>query len=131
MADVRKIFISYAWRDGATVARWLFDRFNATPGWSAWMDLNLHADSVFAHELQKRLDDADLVVVVVSPDVNRRETPSFVQKELLYATDPDVNKPVYAVRAHNCHLPLIIPLHQTGRADRERRTTARPVATRA
>ncbi|MBN8639466.1 MAG: SUMF1/EgtB/PvdO family nonheme iron enzyme, partial [Anaerolineae bacterium] len=108
MADVRKIFISYAWRDGATVARWLFDRFNATPGWSAWMDLNLHADSVFAHELQKRLDDADLVVVVVSPDVNRRETPSFVQKELLYATDPDVNKPVYAVRAHNCHLPLII-----------------------
>ncbi len=108
MADTRKVFISYAWRDGATVARWLFERFNAAPGWSAWMDTNLHADTVFAHELQKRLDDADLVVVVVSPDVNRRETPSFVQKELLYATDPDVNKPVYAARAHNCQLPLII-----------------------
>jgi hypothetical protein len=55
MTDKRKVFISYTWRDGAAVARWLFARFNATPGWSAWMDDNLHADSVFAHALSSSL----------------------------------------------------------------------------
>ena len=104
----RRIFISYAWRDGSTVAHWLFDHFNALDGWHAWMDTHLHADSVFSHELQIKLDDCDLVVVVVSPDVNRRDLPSFVQKELLYATDPHVNKPVYPARALACQLPLII-----------------------
>ncbi|MCK6579474.1 MAG: TIR domain-containing protein, partial [Anaerolineae bacterium] len=108
MADKRKVFISYAWRDGKEVARWLHDRFNAAEGWSAWMDIKLYADTLFSHELQVRIETRDLVVVVVSPDVNRHETPSFVQRELMHALDSHVNKPVFASRAHDCQLPLII-----------------------
>ena len=103
-----KVFISYAWNDGATLARQLHDRFNHTPGWSAWMDLELHAESVFSHELQNRINEADVVVVVISPEVNRREPPSFVQRELVYATQDGVNKPVFAAKAHDCPVPLII-----------------------
>ncbi|MBZ0280058.1 MAG: TIR domain-containing protein, partial [Anaerolineae bacterium] len=103
-----RIFISYAWRDGEAVARWLYDRFNRAEGWSAWMDLDLHADTIFSYELQRRINEADYVVVVVSPDVNRQDTPSFVQRELGYATQPQINKPVFAVRAEDCAIPLII-----------------------
>ncbi|KAB2865711.1 MAG: TIR domain-containing protein [Anaerolineae bacterium] len=70
------VFISYAWNDGATLARQLYERFNHTPGWSARMDLELHAESVFSHALQNRINEADVVAVVISPEVNRRH-PDF------------------------------------------------------
>lgn len=108
MSDKRNVFISYAWRDGKLLARQLYERFNAHDGWSAWMDSQLHADSIFSHELQVRIDTADLVVVIVSPDVNRHDPPSFVQKELAYATQKGVDKPVFAARAHECPVPLIV-----------------------
>jgi formylglycine-generating enzyme required for sulfatase activity len=102
------VFISYAWLDGRELATALYNRFNAEAGWSAWMDLELHADSVFSHALQMQIDRADKVVVVVSPEVNRRDPPSFVQRELGYATDPLVKKPVYAIRAEQVVVPLVI-----------------------
>lgn len=103
-----KVFISYAWNDGATLARQLYERFNHTPGWSAWMDSELHAESVFSHELQNRINEADVVVVVISIEVNRRDPPSFVQRELVYATQDGLNKPIFAAKAHDCPVPLII-----------------------
>ncbi len=102
------IFISYAWSDGGELARKLHASFNAHTGWSAWMDSKLHADTVFSHELQTQIDRADMVVVIVSPAVNRRDPPSFVQRELAYATQHGVDKPVFAARAADCPLPLII-----------------------
>lgn len=108
IAKIKKVFISYSWLDGSVLAKKLYDRFNIHKEWLAWMDLELHADSVFNFELQKRIDETDLIVVVISPDVNRKDTPSFVQKELFYATQPQVNKPIFAVRVTACQLPLII-----------------------
>ena len=102
------IFISYAWKDGSQLARRLHGTFNARDGWSAWMDVKLHADTVFSHALQMQIDRADVVVVVLSPEVNRRDPPSFVQRELVYATQDGVNKPVFGARAHNCPVPLIV-----------------------
>lgn len=102
------VFISYAWADGSTLARRLHQSLNELDGWSAWMDTNLHADTVFSHALQGQIDRADVVVVVISPEVNRRDPPSFVQREMVYATQPGVDKPVFAVRATNCPVPLII-----------------------
>ncbi|MBZ0316065.1 MAG: SUMF1/EgtB/PvdO family nonheme iron enzyme [Anaerolineae bacterium] len=72
------------------------------------MDLELHAESVFSHELQNRINEADVVVVVISPEVNRRDPPSFVQRELVYATQDGVNKSVFAAKAYDCPVPLII-----------------------
>ncbi len=102
------VFISYAWSDGGALARQLHASFNARAGWSAWMDSKLHADTVFSHELQTQIDRADMVVVVISPAVNRRDPPSFVQRELAYATQRGVDKPVFAARVADCPLPLII-----------------------
>ncbi len=90
------VFISYAWQDGSHLARWLFERINALEGWSAWMDTKLHADTMFGYALQRQIDRADMVVVVLSPDVNREGTASFVQRELHYATQEDVGKPIFA-----------------------------------
>lgn len=72
------------------------------------MDRQLHADSVFSAELQLRINEADLVVVVLTPGANRLNPPSFVQRELGYATQAEVNKPVYAVKALPTMVPLII-----------------------
>ncbi len=103
-----KVFISYAWKDGSEAAHWLYKRFNQLEGWSAWMDRELHAHSVFSAELQRRINEADMVVVVLTPDINRLNPPSFVQLELGYATQPEVKKPVYAVKALSTMVPLII-----------------------
>lgn len=102
------VFISYAWADGSTLAQRLHQSLNELDGWSAWMDTHLHADTVFSHELQGQIDRADVVLVVISPEVNRRDPPSFVQREMVYATQSGVDKPVFAARAANCPVPLII-----------------------
>lgn len=103
-----QVFISYAWNDGRTVAEWLYIRINQLDGWSAWMDRELHADAVFSAELQRRINEADFVVVVLTPGANRLNPPSFVQRELVYAAQPEVNKPVFAVKALPTMVPLII-----------------------
>ena len=103
-----RIFISYARKDGAELAHRLFDAFNRRDGWSAWMDIKLHAEELFSMEIQKALLAADYVVVVLSPDVNRDNPPSFVQRELLFATQEEVDKKVFAVKAATCFVPVII-----------------------
>ena len=103
-----QVFISYAWEDGRPVAEWLYTRFNQLTDWSAWMDREIHADSLFSVELQRRINEADLMVVVLTPGANRLNPPSFVQRELGYATQPEVGKPVYAVKALPTPVPLII-----------------------
>jgi len=103
-----RIFISYARKDGAELARRLFDAFNARDGWPAWIDIKLHAEELFSMEIQKALLAADYVVVVLSPDVNRDNPPSFVQRELLFATQEEVDKKVFAVKAAVCYVPVII-----------------------
>ena len=103
-----RIFISYARKDGAELARRLFDAFNARSGWSAWMDIKLQAEELFSMETQKALLAADYVVVVLSPDVNRDNPPSFVQRELLFVTQEEVDKKVFAVKAATCYVPVII-----------------------
>ncbi|MCA9903385.1 MAG: TIR domain-containing protein, partial [Anaerolineae bacterium] len=109
MVDKRRVFISYAWDDGKQVARWLHDRFNTLDEWTAWMDPDLHADSVFAFEIDRQIRSADLVVVVVSPSVNKPrayDQPSYVYKELLFALNElKPPKPVFAVRAVDCEKP--------------------------
>jgi len=105
---VTRIFISYARLDGMTLARQLFDAFNARPGYSAWMDAKLHAEEVFSLEIQRAILRADYMVVVLSPDVNRDNPPSFVQRELHFATQEEVNKKVFAAKAARCFVPVII-----------------------
>ena len=72
------------------------------------MDTNLRAEELFSVEIQKAILAADYMVVVLSPDVNRDNPPSFVQRELLFATQEEIGKKVFAVKAAPCFVPVII-----------------------
>jgi formylglycine-generating enzyme required for sulfatase activity len=83
------VFISYAKKDTRPQAEALYNLLNSTEGWSAWMDTTLEVGSSWAAQIQSEIDRADYVVVLLSPDVNRPETPtqarSFVLNEIDYA----------------------------------------------
>ncbi len=104
------IFISYAKKDTRPLASRLYDALNAIPGLSAWMDQSLEADSSWAAQIQDEIDRADYVVVLLSPDINRKETPtqarSFVLNEIDYAQQD--RKPILPVLVKQTRTPVQI-----------------------
>jgi formylglycine-generating enzyme required for sulfatase activity len=104
------IFISYAKKDTRLQAESLFRLLNDIPSITAWMDQSLEADNSWALQIQNEIDNADYVVVLLSPDVNRQVTPtqrrSFVLNEIDYAQQD--NKPILPVMVHQTKMPVQI-----------------------
>lgn len=104
------IFISYAKKDTRLLAAALFQALNKLDGISAWMDNSLEADSSWAAQIQHEIDRADYVIVLLSPDVNRKETPtqprSFVLNEIDYAQQD--KKPILPVMVTQTRMPVQI-----------------------
>ncbi|MBI1276496.1 MAG: SUMF1/EgtB/PvdO family nonheme iron enzyme [Anaerolineaceae bacterium] len=104
------IFISYAKSDTRDLALHLRDTFTALPGVTAWMDTSLHSGEDWASQIQDEIDRADLVVVLLSQDVNRpADHPngrSFVLKEIHYAQQG--KKTIFPVMAQKTRVPVQI-----------------------
>lgn len=104
------IFISYAKKDTRQLAENLYQALNAVPGLTAWMDMSLEADSSWAQQIQNEIDCCDYFIVLLSPDVNRRETDtqarSFVLNEIDYAQQD--RKPILPVMAIRTRQPVQI-----------------------
>ena len=102
------VFISYAKRDTRPLADALYIALNAVPGLSAWMDKSLQAGSSWAYQIQDEIDKADYVVVLLSPDVNRRPSAtqrrSFVLNEIDYAQEG--HKPILPAMAIRTRTPV-------------------------
>lgn len=105
-----RIFISYAKKDTRYLAEALYTELNMLPGISAWMDTSLEAGSSWAGQIQREIDLADYVVVLLSPDVNRTVTAtqrrSFVLNEIDYAQQE--NKPILPVMVQQTKMPVQI-----------------------
>ena len=104
------IFISYAKADARDLAKQIFTQLNSLPDVSAWMDTSLVPAQSWAEQIQEELDRSDLVLVIITPDVNRarseRQATSFVLKEINYAQS--LHKPVLPVMGNFTHLPVQI-----------------------
>jgi formylglycine-generating enzyme required for sulfatase activity len=104
------IFISYAKKDTRPLADKLFDMINGMESFSAWMDKSLEAGNFWAQEIQDEIDKADLMIVLLSPDVNRRPTPtqdrSFVLNEIDFAKQE--SKPIVPIMAQQTRMPVQI-----------------------
>ncbi len=98
------VFISYARKEGKELAFKLYGSFSALAGWSAWLDTDIHAPNSFGAEIEREIKRADLVVVVLSPDVERPE--SFVRREIAFAQL--LKKPIFPVRASRAMPPVDI-----------------------
>jgi formylglycine-generating enzyme required for sulfatase activity len=105
------VFISYAKRDTRALARRLRDGLAALPGVTAWMDESIEVGGSWPQQIQHEIDRCDLVIVLLSPDIQRDpaspEGPSFVLKELNYALY-EVHKPVLPVMARRTLKPLVL-----------------------
>jgi hypothetical protein len=104
------IFISYAKADARNIAKQIFTRLNSMDDVSAWMDTSLVPAESWAQQIQQELDRSDLVIVIITPDVNRpkgeTQSSSFVLKEINYAQAR--HKPVLPVMGNFTHLPVQI-----------------------
>jgi len=104
------VFISYAKIDTRDLALELRDRIIALEGVTAWMDESLEPASSWAAQIQREIDRCDVMVVLVSPDVNREETDlisaSFVLREIDYAQQ--IRKPIIPVMAQKTRMPVQI-----------------------
>jgi formylglycine-generating enzyme required for sulfatase activity len=104
------IFISYAKKDSRLLAENLFTTINEMEGFSAWMDESLEAAESWALQIQAEIDRADLVIVLLSPDVNRSPSQgqrrSFVLNEIDYAQQD--NKPILPIMARQTKMPVQI-----------------------
>ncbi len=80
------IFISYAKKDSQNLAFRLYDELNAIQGITAWADKSLIPSEEWDQDIQSNIDNCDLMIVLLSPDVNRpktdRQDSSFVLKEI-------------------------------------------------
>jgi hypothetical protein len=102
------IFISYAKKDTQPLAFQLHDALHRVPGVTAWVDRSLEYGASWAQQIEQQIDACDYVVVLISQDVNRPETPgqgrSFVRIEIDYAKE--CKKPIIPVMAQHTKLPL-------------------------
>jgi len=76
------VFISYARKDGAEHAARLQAELTKL-SLSVWLDMNFVTLQDFSVEIEKAIKRADIVLVLLTSDVNRRD--SFVQREISYA----------------------------------------------
>jgi hypothetical protein len=104
------VFISYAKVDTRPLAEELFSLINEMEGFSAWMDSSLEPASSWANQIQREIQKADLVLVLLSPDVNREESEhqrrSFVMNEIDFAQQ--VHKRILPVMAQPTFVPVQI-----------------------
>ncbi len=104
------IFISYAKKDTRPLATRLFDTLNSIPGLSAWMDSSLEPVNSWEMQIQDEIKRCDLMIVMLSPDVNRSQTPiqqrSFVRREIDYARSK--HTPIMTVIAQMTEVPLAL-----------------------
>ncbi|MBX3083046.1 MAG: TIR domain-containing protein [Anaerolineae bacterium] len=92
MTTDKHIFISYARHDGREQAEYLITKLKALDI-PAWYDTrNLSPDQDFTAELEKAIEGASHVVVCVTPDTKRDD--SYVRREISYACNKFVNKPI-------------------------------------
>lgn len=104
------IFISYAKKDTRKLALRLYQMLNATLGFTAWMDETLEPGKSWARSIEKEIDRADYVVVLLSPDLNRPEednqSRSFVLNEIDYAQQ--IGKTIIPLMAQRTWQPIQI-----------------------
>ncbi len=102
------IFISYAKADTRDLALQLRDAIIALSGVTTWMDTSLYSGEDWASQIQDEIDRADLVVVLLSQDVNRSVNHpngrSFVLKEIHYAQQ--VKKTIIPIMAQMTRVPV-------------------------
>jgi formylglycine-generating enzyme required for sulfatase activity len=91
----------------------LDDAFDSVEGLSSWVDRELKRGRSWAREIEHQIDDCDLFLILLSPDVNRRATDeideSFVITEIhraSYIAKP--RKPILPVMAQLTTPPLEI-----------------------
>jgi hypothetical protein len=104
------VFISYAKKDTHEIALDLARTLHSRPNLTAWMDKVLVAGDSWAAQIQDEISRADLVMVLLSPDINRPRSAmsggSFVIKEINYAQS--LHKPILPVMVMPTHLPVQI-----------------------
>src|SRR5438067_24529 len=104
------IFISYAKVDTYDLAIQLRDELSKLPNVTVWMDEGLAAGKSFARQIEQEIDQADYVIVLLSPDVNRKEEGSqrrsFVLREIDFAQA--ANKSIIPIMAQMTRVPVQI-----------------------
>ncbi len=99
------IFISYAKVDTQPIALKIRDALRSVNGLTAWMDESLESGEDWAVQIQDEIDHCDLMLVLMSPDVNRATEPrSFVLREIHYAQDSQ--KPILPIMAQKTRIPV-------------------------
>lgn len=99
------IFISYAKVDTQPLALRIRDALRAVNGLTAWMDESLESGQDWAVQIQDEIDRCDLMLVLMSPDVNRATEPrSFVLREIHYAQDN--RKTILPILAQKTKIPV-------------------------
>lgn len=103
-------FISYAKVDTFELAEKLYRELNALDGISAWMDASLQPASSWALQIQDEIDRCDYMLVLLSPDLNRKPTAtqrrSFVLNEIDYAQQ--IHTPIIPIMAQPTRMPVQI-----------------------
>lgn len=104
------LFISYAKRDTRALALKIRDELAALPDVTVWIDEALEVASSWASQIEQEIDRCDYLIVLLSPDVNRRATAtqarSFVLNEIDYAQQ--LHKPIIPVMAQTTRVPVQI-----------------------
>ena len=107
MTSGKNIFISYARKDGNEYASSLYDQLRIR-GYHPWRDVrNINNYADFSVEIEKAIEESDVVVVVLTPDV-KRDVTSFVRREILYAQA--MSKPIFPLQMPNFDqaVPILI-----------------------
>lgn len=104
------VFISYAKVDTRALALRIRDYLLHLPNVTAWMDESLESGESWATQIEDEIIRCDLVVVLLSPDVNRTaatsptRTRSFVLTEIDFARQ--IHKPILPIMAKQARIPL-------------------------
>ncbi len=94
-----KIFVSYSQKDIKFVKK--VSETLSEKGYDVWYDIeNIGGGVVWAKEIQKAIRDAELFLLIVSPNSIESD---WVQKEFLYASARDI--PIVTAQYVNCMMP--------------------------
>lgn len=97
------IFISYSKRDSSELAIELYEKLNSFEGITAWIDRALTVGQSWESQIQAELDRADVLVILLSPDINRS---SFVMNEIMYFSSQQ--KPIIPIMVQRTQIPIVI-----------------------
>jgi hypothetical protein len=106
MSSKPNVFISYARADGSDESLRLYDDLK-TQGIKVWRDNRIDPAADFTGEIEEAIDSVTHVVVLVTPDVKRKD--SFVRLEIGYALTQ--KKPIIPLVFPGGHRPVVIINH--------------------